>query len=491
MPFHEYVSVIYMFWAAICFLAIFMVLIDLLKNQNDEPQRTTLWMILVLSFPVFGMILYLLTGRNRRNTLGRRVAASADRYLAEVESHPKLKQYYGDLLFFEKEDLTETGKMLRRMLPETLFVSGNQLLLLRDGNAAYPEMLNAIREARHTISLQSFIIANDQFGHLLMEALRERAESGVEVRVLYDRFGSFFTSLSRMFLRYEKGLKNFQVRPFSLSSSLTNWRFELRNHRKLLVVDSRIAFLGGINISQENIGNGKSERFIHDLHCRVDGPSVVQLETIFLRDWYYASRESPEHLLSKMKIPALKSKGDAVISVIASGWGQSFEASESVFYTAAATATRSLWIISPYFVPDLPYVKALRLAASRGIDVRIIVPRLNNHFYVKWATRSLYESLLTDNVRIFERKNMFVHAKALLVDSSWGMVGSSNCDVRSFRLNFELDMMIRDKTFLSELELQLLHEMEESDEITLDAVLRKPLRVRIGENLCALLSPVL
>ena len=177
--------------------------------------------------------------------------------------------------------------------------------------------------------------------------------------------------------------------------------------------------------------------------------------------------------------------------VVASGFGQLQEGSANVFQTAAATAEDSLWIISPYFVPDAPFVKALSMAAAKGVDVRIIVPKLNNHFYVKMASRSLYANLISSGVRIFERENVFVHTKAMIVDREWAMLGSSNCDIRSFRLNLELDAVIRGESVIGDLYKTFLVEQEHSSEIFLADVERKSLFIRVAENICGLFAPVL
>ena len=205
----------------------------------------------------------------------------------------------------------------------------------------------------------------------------------------------------------------------------------------------------------------------------------------------YAADEKPEDFAETLHLPPIRSAGTNSVRLVASGWGQCSEGSEKVFYTAVTTAQKSVWIISPYFVPDTSFLMALRMAAARGVDVRIIVPLNNNHFYVKLASRSFYETLLEDKVRIFERKGTFVHAKAMLVDSEWALVGSSNCDVRSFRLNFELDAVIRGEPFLSTLKRELEMELAQSDEITLEQIRNKKRSVRAAENLCALLSPLL
>ena len=483
------------FWllgGAAFLLLIIACFLDILRNQGDEPQRTTLWLTLLLGFPGFGVIFYLIAGRTRRSSMGRRVADSANDFIRKIQDHKQIDRYFGELKQFEVHSSAIPVPVLDRLLPDTRAVKGNSVQLLRDGTSAYPAMLNAINNAKHYIFLQSFIIADDEIGHYILKTLEDRAKDGIEVRILYDSFGSFFSEFRRMFHRYGRGLSNFRIHPFSLANSFTRWRFQMRNHRKLLVVDGSVAFLGGINISQENVPLERQKTSsIHDLHCRIEGPITGELQLLFLRDWFYATGKFEEKFESNLSFPAPKVKGDHTIRVIGSGWGQSYEGSELVFHTAASTAVRSLWIISPYFVPDTSFISALRMASARGVDVRVIVPMNNNHFYVKMASRSFYQTLLEEGVRIFERKGVFVHTKAMLVDGEWAMIGSSNCDVRSFRLNFELDAVIRGKEFIADLKNEFENEISASDEIFLKDIYAKKRTIRDVENLCALLTPIL
>ena len=309
------------------------------------------------------------------------------------------------------------------------------------------------------------------------------------MNILFDRFGSLKSCW--FLLRCRSGnLPNFKIRPFSHASLLTPWRIQLRNHRKLLIVDGVTAFTGGLNISQENIRTA-DHLGIHDFHCRVHGPIVGELQYSFLCDWLYASKSPPDHLFLREYFPLPERCGNDTVRLIASGHGYFFEGTESVFFTAASTAKKSLWIVTPYFVPTHAFSKALRMAAARGVDVRIIIPAINNHWYVKMASSSFYGPLLADGVRIFERSEVFSHAKAMLVDDQWSFLGSSNCDIRSFRLNFELDLLTESGDFPAVLRKQLQAELRKSVEVLPEVFSRRSLFRKLAESVCALMSPVL
>ena len=481
-------------WITVLLIIVILAVADIVYTHRNETDRTLLWLLLLATQPILGFLLYILFGRSRKDTVGRKIAFSAVEFRRKIRAGFKQKDYTSAIHDFLPDyssfgDSYETAQTLDRLLPETMPLSGNAIELLHDGTAAYPAMLDAVKNAKKTIFMQSFIIANDEAGKTFLRELRKKAEEGVEIRVLYDSFGSFFPSLSDLFHRYNQGLNNFQIRSFSFANRLIQWNFQLRNHRKLLVIDSKTAFMGGINISHKNLAH-HSDRFIHDLHFRIEGPAVMELLTVFLRDWYYVTKgEDPCPAGFTPAMP--EKKGENIVRIVASGIGQLPEGSANVFQVAAATAEDSLWIISPYFVPDAPYVKALCMAAARGVDVRVIVPKLNNHFYVKMASRSLYANLLSGGVRIFEREKVFVHTKAMLVDQKWTMLGSSNCDIRSFRLNLELDAVIRGQAVAAEIYNMFRTEMEESTEIFLADVERKNYLVRVMENICGLFAPVL
>ncbi len=474
--------------------------VHILLNKRDEPERTLLWLLTVFSFPVFGVFLYLVAGLSRRDTVGFKIEAAGAAFKA-IRDGMALKSATtrfsrADLFVskeFEEGVKTISHKVtLDRLLPETCPLSGNRVELLCDGSMTYPVMIDAISKAKSSIHLASFIIADDSVGRMLFDALQERARAGVNVKVIYDRFGSLPAFLGHFFKRYSRREPCFKIVPFYHANLLAPWRVQLRNHRKLLIVDGDTAFLGGINISSDNVESDAGRRKgIHDFHCMIRGPAVGELQLAFLRDWCFAAKRDPRSMIRDEFFPASKACGDNIVRVVPSGHGHIFEGTEKVFFAALSTAKKSIWIMTPYFVPDKPFVKAMRMAAMRGVDIRVVVPGANNHLYMKLAARSLYEPLLCDGVRIFERGGPFSHAKAMLVDSEWAYVGSSNCDVRSFRLNYELDIAVTSGSFIHCLYGQFESELAASREVLLEEVLDRKLHVRLAENLCALFTPVL
>jgi cardiolipin synthase len=469
-----------------------------LITKTEDSVSATLWLFVIFTFPIFGVVLYLFVGIDRIETLGLKIELANTQLNTEQKSHldQAVAETFDDLQRYTYNYKTANNEQFQKtidsLLPGTIPLTGNSIELLHDGTSAYPQMLAAIQKAKHNIHLQSFIINNDIIGKTIFDLLAQKAREGVEVKVLYDRFGSFRAVIYNFFAKYANKTPHFQMRPFALVNLFAPWRIQLRNHRKLLVVDGKTAFIGGINISSDNdLRVCNKDRYIHDLHCMILGPAVTNLQLEFLRDWHYAAKLTPAEIFRPEYFPPITKHGDSVIRAVNSGPGQRYAAAENMFFTAAVTAKSFLWLITPYFVPDRAFLKAIQLAAAKGIDVRIIVPKYNNHWYVKLAARSLYESLLKNGVRVFEKTGIFSHAKAMLIDNEWGYMGSSNCDVRSFRLNYELDFVVSNGGFIQKLYEQFLGELHESEEILLTDVRKKKLPMLLLENLCALLTPIL
>jgi len=475
------------------------VAVHILLNKHEEPTSAIAWLIIVFSFPIAGTFFYLIFGVNRIYTEGLDIKSAND-FVSSHLDRPGLvpaSRYFENLGKYifrteKSEPYPLFGTSLDRLLPDTVPLHGNRLELLLDGTKAYPKMLEEIEKATSSIHLQSFIIMDDDVGKAILGRLEHKASSGVKVKVIYDKFGSTKALYSFLKRKYGRNIPNFEMRAFSRFTLKSPWGIQLRNHRKVLVIDGKTAFIGGINISSDNItGLSRPDHYIHDLHCMIKGPSVGEIQMSFLRDWHYVSNVHPAELLTVENFPMPESCGDSIVRIVDSGPGQNYLASEKLFMTAIATAQKHVWIMSPYFIPDKPFWKLLCTAVARGVEIRIIVPKHNNHWYAQYATQSLYSTLLDSGVRIYEKEGSFSHAKAILVDGTWAIMGSSNCDVRSFRLNYELDFTVMKGDFLNVLHSQFMKEMAESSEVLLENVLKKKLPQKLLENSCSLLTPIL
>ena len=468
-----------------------------LRNRR-EPTSALLWLFIAWFLPGLGPLLYLAFGIYKVPAKGMHKHKADQRLLAErraLEDSSLALTYWRSVHETRQSEpdspaARDLNRTMDSILEEYPLLGGNEVRLLLNGTEAYPAMLEAIRRARHHIHLQCFLIRDDPVGREFLEALAERARAGVRVRLLYDRFGSTHAVLSGLFRRY-RAVPNFTLVCLTQANPLKRqFQINLRNHRKILIVDGQEAFAGGMNLHAENCEQG-ARLPIRDYHFALRGPVIQELQFVFLRDWYFMTNEPPDALLKKEHFPALPACGSALIRVVNGGPSSRTEVVSDVFFLAMIAARRQLWMVTPYFAPPPDLLHALRSATLRGVDVRLVVPRTNNHVYAGLAGRALYDELLDSGVRVYERRTPFMHAKAVVVDDTLVLVGTANLDVRSLRLNYETDLAVYGATFIETMKGVIQQEMALSDEINLAVWRTRPLRQRLMENFCSLLSPSL
>jgi len=479
--------------------AFLLVCYSCLKTRR-EAAATLLWIFVAWSFPVIGPLLYLFFGINRvpRKALRKHKAdrqLQAERQAREDISLPAsfLRTARESLSVHpETEGKLYLNRTFDRLLPETPLLAGNLITPLVDGAQAYPAMLKAIRQARHHIHLQTFIIGHDEVGREFMDALAERAEAGIKVRFLFDRFGSAAAVLGGLLDRYCRQ-KNMKINGWAQAGLLKRqFQINLRNHRKIMVIDGTTAFMGGINLRHDNITQPGAPA-IRDYHFMVQGPVVQELQYSFLSDWYFATEENPRTLLQADHFPRpLSSTGAALARIVNSGpTPNEMEAIAKVFFECINWAREELLVVTPYFVPSPDILQSFKSAAMRGLDVRLLFPEKNNHVYTGLAGKALYEELMASGVRIFERKPPFIHAKALIADGKVALVGSANLDMRSLRLNYESNLLVFDDEFIRRLRTIVMNDFADSTEIDPAEWRRRPLRRKMLENTFYLMMPVL
>jgi cardiolipin synthase len=479
-------------WTAHLTAFVFVTLHCLQRRRN--ASSTLLWVFIAWSFPVIGPLFYLGFGIDRVIDRGY-LKFLADEHLLEtrkgtLEAAPRA--YWHNLTGApaENEFQREFNRTLNALIPSHPALSGNRVTPLVDGDEAYPRMLEAIRCAKRHIHLQSFIIANDSTGRAFMDALAAKAAEGVQVRLLYDRFGSTHALFGGLFFKARK-TPGFKVVGWTQANMFKRqFQINLRNHRKMLIVDGKIGFFGGINLFDDNITRpGKPP--IRDYHFEAEGPIVQELQYSFLHDWYFITGEPPETLLTEEYFPHTEPAGNITARLISTGPSTVEDAAIESFFGSIVLAKKQILAVTPYFVPPAEILRALRSAALRGVDVCLVVPKENNHRYAGYASRALYEELLLAGVRIFERRPPFMHSKALIVDGEFALVGTANLDVRSLSLNYETCLAVYGEEF-SDVMKRIIHEdLDTSDEVLLADWQRRPARCRLLENLAALMTPIL
>jgi cardiolipin synthase A/B len=395
----------------------------LLAQRNKSPNATLAWLWAILLFPILGGVAYFLLGSERvyrrrlqlvhdlESRAGPHGSPVACRYFCQV---PELERING--------------------FPST---GGNGAQLLADGTAFFPELLRTIEAAQHHLHLEFYIWNMDRTGRTVRDALIAAASRGVEVRVLVDEIGSL-KLLRSFFRKLEKAGGT-----FSWFHTFSPWRgrlhLNLRNHRKLVIADGRVALTGGMNIGNEYWTGGKEPPY-RDVHLRLTGPVVTQLAEVFAQDWYFASGEAL--LNPECYYPECPAVGDVETQVVPGGPDNDLNEIQLSVLAMLHHTKQRLRLMTPYFVPEDAVLCALQLAAMRGIAIELMVPARGDHFYLTHVTRSYYEELLPHGVRIFEYQPSLLHAKVGIIDDHSAMCGSANLDVRSLRINFELNVAL-------------------------------------------------
>ncbi len=455
--------------------------IPLVLIRRKEAASTVAWIMTLLFLPAVGVLLFWFFGRDRvrRPIRGKRALNWELRQRVSALPRPPSDDSLETLLADQPAEQRDVMRLACRVGCPSI-AAGNVVRVLLGAEETYAAELAAIDAARDHVHLESYIFQPDAVGLSFREALLRARARGVRVRVLLDGFGSR-TANVRGFFRPIIVAGGRVAKFFPLDPIRRAWSANLRNHRKLLIVDGETGFVGGINIG---------EMFLpwSDVHLRIDGPAVAHMQRLFCEDWYFATRYDP---VNPAFFPQIPERGRAVVQVVGSGPDASIEAIHRLYFAAIASARERVWITTPYFVPDRAILVALQTAAQRGVDVRIVLPRESNHRVTFHAGRSFYEELLEAGVHIHEYLPGMLHAKAMVVDGRFATVGSANFDVRSFRLNFELVAVLYDATSVARLEAIFQDELAATEEVELERWHERGLRLRVIEGVGRLCAPML
>lgn len=472
-------------WGAVLDSILVVVVIAWILNIKKDPMSAMAWCLLVLLLPFLGMVLFVLLGYQHVHRPLKRRAAQLRRFRGTHPTGPAAATPGSEAETMAEDGWNGLARLAQRFDAFPL-IPGNRIDFYDDGVPAFAAIHEAIAAARDHIHVEYFIIKYDDTGRELLEALAKRARDGIEVRVVYDAMGSHHLRASNLKPLQDAGAKVCAFLPISLLRRRI--QVNLRNHRKIVVVDGRVAFTGGLNVSDEYVG--KSEYYGHwrDTHLRLKGPSVAGLQRVFVEDWDFASGE---HLMGGRYFPQVEAAGDTPVQVIYSGPDQERNAIREIYFAAILRARKRLWIASPYFVPDAAVYDALLLAASMGVDVRLLIQFHPDQWIPYFAARFYFTDVLKAGMKIYQYTRGMMHSKVMMVDGEWASVGSANLDNRSMHLNFEANCLIYDPAKVAELEAAFRRDMEVSIRLDRDVFAERPYSGRFIENACRLFSPML
>lgn len=464
--------------------------------ENRDPTKTISWLLVLTLLPGLGVVLYLLFGENLRkrhwNKTRTAVQAFWDspemRSVREQEQSKQLREaMVMDADYFDLADRPIMRLVLNSGTAPILV--GNQVKIYTEGEGKFAELLEDMKKAQDHIHLEYFIIKDSEIGRKIREVLIQKAQEGVKVRLLFDDIGSWRLYLRPSFLREMRKAGCEVASYFKARFPFIHQSFNYRNHRKLCVIDGKAGYVGGINIGDEYLHKDPKFGFWRDTHLRLCGPSVYMLQLVFLTDWFIATGERP---LSEQYFPPLSEpKGRSVIQIAVSGADLPQETIYQAYFYAIAQARESIYIQTPYFVPDEGLLTALKTAVLAGVDVQIMFPAAIDHFCVHQASLSYLEEVMALGAKVHFYEDGFIHSKVVLVDGEMASVGTANMDIRSFMINSEINAFIYDDETVEKLYQIFADDLTHCRTLDFEQFRRKSLWQHGKESFCRLFSPLL
>ncbi len=470
------------------FLINILLAILLVFFERKNPTSTWAWLMILFFIPVFGFIVYLMFGQDSRKKKVFDLKQEEEQQLTEMIRKQKEVLDKNNLVLNDPHMESHQDLITFHLKSSgALYSQDNAVDLFYEGNAKFDALLKDIEAAKTYIHIEYYIIRNDELGQKLMAALTEKAREGIEVKLLYDGMGcirvppKFFRPLIQAGGRVTSFLPPFL--PY------VNLRLDYRNHRKICVIDGKSGYIGGLNVGNEYLGLSRKFGFWRDTHLRIAGSAVDQLELRFSLDWKFAAKE--EISFDEKYFPTRISKRGTGMQIVSSGPDSKWSAIKKGYFKMITEANDRVYIQTPYFIPDDSIFEALRVAALSGIDVRVIIPNQPDHLFVYWASLSYVGELLKAGVKCYTYQKGFIHSKMILVDGVLSTVGSANLDIRSFKLNFEVNAFIYDQQITQKLEEQYLKDLDVCKEITLEEYHKYSKWIKMKESVSRLLSPIL
>ncbi|MEK3901918.1 MULTISPECIES: cardiolipin synthase [unclassified Paenibacillus] len=456
--------------------------------ERREAGYTWAWLMVLFFIPILGFVLYIFFGRNLKKKNFYKlfieeqeyVQAEADKQLAAfaegADDRSQLLQNYAQLINMNIRS------------SHGLLSSDNEIVIYSDGHQKFAALFEDIRSARAEINIQYYIIQPDQLGTKLRDELVLKAREGVKVRLLYDEVGS--KRISRHFFR-ELRAAGGEVEVFfpSLIKPL-NFRINNRNHRKLCIIDGSIAYIGGFNVGDEYLGQVPKFGYWRDTHLRITGNAVSHIQGRFILDWHQAGKHERGDY-GEFVFNMEQHTGTSPVQIITSGPNSSTEHLKNMYIKLILSAKESVYIQTPYFIPDTSFMDACKIALLSGVDLQIMIPNKPDHPFVYWATWAYAGDLLNYGAKILLYENGFLHAKTIVADGEVASVGTMNIDSRSFRLNFEVNAIVYDRAIAEQLQDIFLNDVRLCSELTVERYAQRSLVIKLKEGISRLLSPIL
>ncbi|MCG3402717.1 cardiolipin synthase [Staphylococcus massiliensis] len=447
------------------------------------------WLLVLVLFPIIGFILYLLFGRQIQNRDTFKVNEE-DKIGLEDIVNEQLETLMNNAYTQREKHLVHYRDMIQMLLfnNSAFFTTSNEVQIFTNGNDKFEALLKDIKNAKTYIHIQYYIFRNDSLGNRIIEALTEKLEEGLEVKMLYDDMGSRVLTM-RDFMKFKaKGGKVAAFFPSKLP--LINLRMNNRNHRKIVTIDGEIGYVGGFNVGNEYLGLSKKFGNWRDTHLRIHGDAVNALELRFITDWNsQSSRDSINY--DDKYFPDVDVHTTTGIQIASSGPDESWEQIKYGYMKMISMAKSSIYIQTPYFIPDQSFMDAIKIAALGGVDVKVMIPCKPDHPFVYWATYQNVADLLEAGVKVYTYEDGFLHSKVVLIDDEIASVGTANMDHRSFTLNFEVNAFLYSESITQQLREAFEKDLEVSKPLTQERYEQRGTIIKIKEAMSKLISPIL
>lgn len=456
---------------------------SLIFIERKDPTTTWAWLLILMLIPGVGFIIYLLLGQNlsrqkifREKKIIDKTRAAGLEEMQEIHGIKKdLQDEYSDLILM---NYNQCG---------SIYTTGNEVKIYISGEKKFQDLIKDIRAAKRFIHIEYYIFRFDDLGKAIINELKEKIDEGLEVRLLVDGMGS--KNLKQKEIRYIESLGiKFSIF-FPGAFPRINTRINYRNHRKIVVIDGEIGYVGGFNVGNEYVNRGHQFKFWRDTHLKVKGQAVNELNKRFILDWDYAADENFDNIIKYF--PKHKEYGHVGMQIVSSGPDHMDEYIKIAYMKIINDARKYVYIQTPYLVPDEPMLEALRISALSGVDVRIIVPGKPDHFFMEWVLSANIANLIDYGVKIYRYNNGFIHSKTIVSDDIVSSIGTANMDNRSFRLNFEVNAFIYDGVVAKEQSKIFLNDQKFSTFVTKEAYEKRSRTLRIKESLIRLVAPIL
>ncbi len=474
--------------AVFAYLAILLFTCVIIIFETQNSSKTLAYLLFCVFVPIIGLFFYYAFGVNYW-----RIKKYADK---EAEDEKLLRQinkispHYQQASIikddYSLQESTELANMIIKDIKSPL-TRNNKVKLLVNGEQKFPELINALSKATHHIHLEYYIYEQDEIGKKIIEVLIQKALEGIEVRFIYDDFGSPSIKKKTEKRMQEAGI---EIHPFSkIHFYLLANRINYRNHRKIVVIDGQTGFVGGINVSDKYINDTKQKLFWRDSHLRIDGPGIYYLQFLFLSDWNFCC--GPVQIKPAYFAQHFNNNEDTHVQIVGSGPNSIQPSVMFAVLQAIYLAQKEILITTPYFIPGDNIMDALRIAASSGLSVKLLVPGKGDSKIVNAASKANYASLLKAGVEIYFYQKGFIHAKTMVTDGTLSVIGTANMDYRSFELNFEVNAMVYEAAFAEKMRQVFFEDLKHAKQMTLKKWEQRHIIYKLSERVARLFSPAL